>query len=73
MFDSLVVAAVDFRSALNTRRSFETDLKACSFTYVFKRSDRLVEELELLVCMWAIRNEVGHSQEDTVVIVAPRH
>ena len=73
MFDSLVVAAVDFRSALNVPHSFDKDLTKYSFTYVFKRSDRLVEELELLVFTWAIRNEVGHSQEHTVVIVAPRH
>ena len=73
MFDSLVVTAVDFRSALNAPRSFANAGKKCSFTYVFKRSDRLVEELELLVFTWAIRNEVGHSQEHTVVSVAPRH
>ena len=71
MFDSLVVAAVDFRSALNTPR-WASASSASSFTHVLKRSERLVEELEL-VCSWAIRNEVGHSQEHAVVIVRPRH
>jgi hypothetical protein len=59
IFDSFVV---DLRSALNlkTKNKFYLN-KNNNLSYVNNLNDRLVEELELF-CIWAIRDDVGHSK-----------